>query len=250
MAQEEAAEEEGDPPEITNGERLFLETRFAQFFKVFWDGGGDVNEPLPEGDHMLDKVVNWKLTPEEFAEGPFAGQSMNCRSCHFVDELGVEEPLPGYGMRTYSDFARRSPVPVREDGHTTSVRNAPPLVNASLPRDVFFLHFDAEFPTLVDLVKGTLTGRNFGYLPAEQGDAIAHIARIIREDDGSGDLAQEFGGLSYSVLFAGTDPAIPEEFLPPEVISPGRVSGIRPGYFSCRVPTHRRLYRKSRFFAG
>lgn len=216
MAQEAAAEEEGDLPEITNGERLFLETRFAQFFKVFLDAGGDVNEPLSEGDPILNKVSNWKLTPEEFAEGPFAGQSMNCRSCHFVDELGVEAPLLGYGMRTYSDFARRSPVPAREDGHTNTVRNAPPLVNASLPRDIFFLHFDAEFPTIVDLVKGTLTGRNYGYLPAEQEEAIAQIARIIREDDGTGDLAQEFGGLSYSVLLTGIDPTILPEFLLPE----------------------------------
>jgi hypothetical protein len=119
-------------------------------------------------------------------------------------------------LRTYSDFARRSPIPAREDGHTTTVPNAPPLVNASLPRQIFFLHFDAEFSTMVDLVKGTLTGRNYGYLFEEQAEAVTHIARIIREDDGTGELAQEFGGLSYSVLFTGTDPTIPEEFLLPE----------------------------------
>ncbi|MCA9451186.1 MAG: hypothetical protein KC584_00970, partial [Nitrospira sp.] len=38
--------EEADPPEVTNGERLFLETRFAQLFKIFLDEGGDVNDPL------------------------------------------------------------------------------------------------------------------------------------------------------------------------------------------------------------
>lgn len=205
--------EEVDPPEITNGERLFLETRFAQYFKVFLDNGGDVNEALPQGDASLENVVNWKLSPVEFVDGPFAGKSMNCRSCHFVDE---QLDAPGYGMRTYSDFARRSPIPAREDGHSTTVRNAPPLVNASLPRKNFFLHFDAEFPTMVDLVKGTLTGRNYGYVPGEQADAIAHIARIIREDDGKGDLAQEFGGLSYADLFMGANPAIPQEFLLPE----------------------------------
>lgn len=119
------AEEFGeiDPPEITLGERLFLETRFAQLFKVFLDNGGDVNDPLPQGDPSLDKVVNWKLEPDQLEEGPFAGQSINCRSCHFVDEA---LDTPNYGMRTYSDFARRSPIPAREDGHTTTVRNAPP----------------------------------------------------------------------------------------------------------------------------
>ena len=172
--------EEVDPPEITNGERLFLETRFAQFFKVFLDGGGDVNDPLPAGDPAVDKAVNSNLPPDQFADSPFAGQSINCRSCHFVDEIGVEEPLPAYGMRTYTDFARRSPVPAREDGHSTTVRNSPPLVNASLPRKRFFLHFDAEFHTMVDLVKGTLTGRNYGWLSDEIAQAVAHTAKVIR----------------------------------------------------------------------
>jgi cytochrome c peroxidase len=53
-------------------------------------------------------------------------------------------------------------------------------------------------------------------LASEQAEAIAHVSRIIREDDGTGELAQEFGGLSYSVLLTGTDPTIPEEFLLPE----------------------------------
>ena len=128
----------------------------------------------------------------------------------------MEEPLPAYGMRTYTDFARRSPVPAREDGHSTTVRNSPPLVNASLPRKRFFLHFDAEFHTMVDLVKGTLTGRNYGWLSDEIAQAVAHTAKVIREDDGQGALAMEFGGLSYTTLLAGTDPAIPEEFLLPE----------------------------------
>ncbi|GJL56002.1 MAG: hypothetical protein NPIRA02_31340 [Nitrospirales bacterium] len=207
--------EEADPPEITAGERLFLETRFAQFFKTFLNDGGDTNDPLPTGDPTLDKIVNARLSSEQLANGPFAGKSMNCRNCHFVDELGVEEPLEGYSMRTYSDFARRSPIPAREDGKTTAPRNAPALVNASLTRKNFLLHFDGEFPTVVDLVKGTLTGRNYGWLPGEKAEAIGHVARIIREDKGTGDLAQEFGGLSYAVLLKGTDPAIPKEFILP-----------------------------------
>ena len=208
--------EELDPAEITNGERLFLETRFAQFFKTFLDGGGDTNTPLSQGDPSLDQAVNWKLTADQFAKGPFAGQSMNCRSCHFVDELGVEDLLPGYNMRTYSDFARRSPVPAREDGKTVTVRNSPPLVNASLPRKNFFLHFDAEFKTMVDLVKGTLSGRNYGWVPGEGATAISHVARIIREDDGTGELASEFEALPYATLLTGTDPSLPEGFVLPE----------------------------------
>lgn len=208
--------EEPDPPEITNGERLFLETRFAQFFKAFLDGGGGVNDVLPMGDPILKTVINWNPTASQ-ADAPFADLSMNCRSCHFVDDLGVGvDEIPGFGMRTYTDFARRSPIPAREDGKTVTVRNSPPLVNASLPRKNFFLHFDAEFKAMVDLVKGTLTGRNFGYLPGEQGGAIAHIARVVREDNGKGDLAQEFEGIPYSKLLTGTDPTIPADFLLPE----------------------------------
>ncbi|MBA3612496.1 MAG: hypothetical protein H0W49_06185 [Nitrospirales bacterium] len=205
--------EETDPPEVAHGERLFLETRFAQAFKVFLDDGGDVNDPLPQGDPTLDKVTNWQLPPDQFAIGPFAGQSRNCRSCHFVDE---QLDVPQYGMNTYSDFARRSPIPAREDGKTVATRNSPPLVNASLPRNNFFLHADAEFPSLVDLVQGTLTGRNYGWLPGEHDIAIAHVVRVIREDNGNRDLAQEFGGFSYTVLMTGTDPSIPQEFLLPE----------------------------------
>lgn len=40
--------------------------------------------------------------------------------------------------------------------------------------------------------------------------------RVIREDNGNGNLAQEFGELYYTVLLTGTDPSIPQEFLLPE----------------------------------
>src|SRR5262245_3956172 len=192
-----------DPADVTIGERLFLETRFAQFFAA---SGVGVNDALPSGDPVLDNVQ----TTTSPLPGPFAGLSMNCRSCHFGHEL-VDEP--GGGMRTYGDFARRSPVPDRADGHITAPRNSPPLVNASLKRDVGLqLHFDGEFMAMADLVRSTLTGRNFGWRPREADDAMAHIARVIREDDGSGDLAQEFGGLSYEVVLTGKDRSIPPEF--------------------------------------
>lgn len=179
-------EESGDPPEIVIGERLFLETRFAQFFKQFLVSGGGTNVHLPAGDPVMDTTV----TVGEPLPGPFLGQSMNCRACHLVDEH-VE--TPGGTMRTYADFARRSPVPAREDGATTAPRNSPALVNATLPRTGgLLLHFDAEFAPTADLVKDTFTGRNFGWLPGERALAIAHLARVVREDDGSGGLAQDF----------------------------------------------------------
>ena len=97
-------------------------------------------------------------------------------------------------------------------------RNSPPLVNATLdPPDGILLHFDAEFNSIEDLVAGTFTGRNFGWLPGERAQAIAHIANVVRGDDGSFDPSGQFDGLSYRILFTGNNPAIPDEArLPPE----------------------------------
>lgn len=193
---EEDAAEEGDPPQVTVGERLFLETRFAQWFAVHAVGP---NAPLPQGDPTLDVTVTTELP----LPGTFAGQSMNCRTCHLVDEQHL---TPNGGNRTYADFARRSLVPMRSDGMQVTPRNSPPLVG-SARAPVF--HFDGEFRTLVDLVEATLTGRNFGWLPEEHDQAVQHVAAIIREDDGTGLLARSAGGAYRDVFLGG--PKMPEE---------------------------------------
>jgi hypothetical protein len=195
------------------GERLFVETRFAQAFKVHLDSGGNVNDALPASDPVMD--LSETTGPGVGLTGPFAGLTMNCRACHLVDEhVGTA----GGGMRTYADFAQRSPVPNRSDGKRTAPRNSPPLVNASLDRSGGALfHFDGEFSTMEELIVGTFTGRNFGWLPGQKAEAIAHIAQVMREDDGSGVIAQQFDGLSYAALFTGANPNIPDELrLPPE----------------------------------
>ena len=195
------------------GERLFMETRFAQAFSVFLASGGNVNDPNA-GDPVVDTVET--ITPgAPIDPGPFKGFSMNCRSCHFVDDALT---APGGGMRTYADFARRSPIPARADGKTHAPRNSPPLVNSALdrPGGVLF-HFDSEFNSMEDLVAATFTGRNFGWLPSEKAQAIAHVARVVKGDDGSFDPSGQFDGLSYRILFTGNNPDIPDEFrLPPE----------------------------------
>ena len=199
--------------EASVGERLFLETRFAQAFKVFLDNGGTINNP-----NAGDPVVNLSETtgPGVGLSGPFAGLSMNCRACHLVDE---QKDTLGGGMRTYADFAPRSPIPARTDGKTHAPRNSPALVNSALarPGGVLF-HFDSEFNSMEDLVAATFTGRNFGWLPGERAQAIAHIASVVRGDDGSDQLAQDSSeGLSYRILFTGAHPDIPDELrLPPE----------------------------------
>lgn len=202
-------EEEADPAEIALGERLFRETRFAQYFAAH--ANGDVNAMPAIGDPVMDST----LTLGDPLVGPYKGKAMNCAACHLVDE---QASAFGGGMRTYSDFARRSPIPDRlEDDKFQTPRNSPPLVNSALaPSDQFFLHFDGEFGSVEALVKAAYSGRNFGWLPMEKAAAIANLAKVIREDDGSGELASGYASLSYAQVLAGTDPAIPEEYLLPE----------------------------------
>lgn len=191
-----------DPALVAVGERLFLETRFSQFF--FAHSGGNANTNLPAGDSVVASTVTTN-TP---LPGPFTGFAINCRSCHLVNEHSAA----GFGNRTYADYARRSPVPAREDGQQFTVRNTPPMVNATIPRERdYFLHFDGEFTTSENLVKGTLKGRNFGWLPQERDQAVRHIAHIIRSDDGRGPLAREFGGHPYYRVFGGANPELGEE---------------------------------------
>jgi hypothetical protein len=193
------------PPEAKIGERLFLETRFAQAF--FAQSGGNVNATDISGDPVMDTTA----TTRGPLPGPFAGKTMNCRACHLE---GEQRDTPGGGVRTYADFARRSPIPQREDGKRVTVRNSPALVDASLPGLSLFLHLDCEFVNAADLVIGGFTGRNFGWLPAEAAKASAHVAKVIREDDGNGELAKQFGG-AYAKVLAG-DASVPPEFLIPK----------------------------------
>src|SRR5215475_9504433 len=60
---------EADPAEVAIGERLFLETRFAQFF--FANSGGDANSLLAAGDPVMDRT----RTTQGSLPGPFAAAS-------------------------------------------------------------------------------------------------------------------------------------------------------------------------------
>ena len=195
-------EPRADPSKVAIGERLFLETRFSHFY--FANSRGDANAVLAAGD----PVVATTITTNRPLPGPFAGYAVNCRACHLVNEHAAA----GFGNRTYADYARRSPVPARGDGQQFTARTAPPMVNATAPRERdLFLHWDGEFVSGEDLVRATLTGRNFGWLPEEHDQAVRHIAHILRDDDGRGPLAREFGGYSYAHLLAGEDPELGEE---------------------------------------
>ena len=195
----------GEHAEVVLGDRLFFETRFAQFF--FAHGSGDVNKPLTQGDRLVDTVpaVDRVVLPS-----PFRGQSISCRQCHFGDDFVREGPLAG---RTYTDFSRHSLVPERGDGIVSTPRNSSSMVGLGLPREVPVLyHSDGEFTTAEDLTVASFTGRNFGWLPDETTIATAHIARVIREDAGINaryvrDKAHH--GIPYRVVMLGTAPDLP-----------------------------------------
>jgi cytochrome c peroxidase len=186
-----------DPVEIAIGERIFLETRFAR------------HHANTRGQE--DPVQGRSIDTEGHELGnPFKGNTMSCRACHLVDELS---DVPGAGMRTYADFARRSPLPGHErDNQTHTVRNSMSLVNISIPgkNDQLF-HYDGQFNSVEDLVRGTFTDRNLGWRPDETAQAIKHIARVVRQDDGKDELGQEFGG-SYRELLSGKDGKLPEAY--------------------------------------
>ncbi|WP_263356482.1 hypothetical protein [Acidicapsa ligni] len=194
------ASEATTPAADSIGERIFLDTRFSEYFATHMTS---TNAPLATGD----PVVNTVETTNGTLPGPFAGQAMNCRSCHFVTEF---QGVAGAGNRTYADFTTRSPIPLTMNGFTNTPRNAMQMVDSFTARNTSqFLHFDGEFATGQDLVIGTMTGRNFGWSPAQYSQAIAHIARIVREDDGSDQLAADrTNSLSYGTLFLGTDARI------------------------------------------
>lgn len=184
--------------DVNIGERLFLETRFSQYF--FTNSGGNANADIPG-----DAVMALLQTMTNPVSGPFAGQAMNCRQCHLVDEKGYGDfGDHTLGNRTYADFARHSPVPLRADGRTQTTRNAQVLVDALLPHEgPQFLHYDGQFASVHDLIIDTLTGRNYGWKPEEQQTAIHHIASVIRNDDGMGYLATEERGGRFQMMVFG-----------------------------------------------
>jgi hypothetical protein len=55
---------------------------------------------------------------------------------------------------------------------------------------------------LEDLIVGTFTVRNFGWLPGK-GEAIQHIAQVMRGDNGKGPIATMFDGLPLSYSLYG-----------------------------------------------
>ncbi len=203
-----------NPPDQLLGERLFKDTRFGHYFAV--QSGGDVNASLGVGELVVENEIT--TDPTQPLPGPMAGQAINCLQCHLVQQ---ELNEPGGGMRAYTDFASRSPTPSRPEdtvhGDFTA-RKAEPMVDAfNFGAAAQCLHWDCQFGDTPTLVLDTMTGRNFGWLPAEYNQAVHQVASVIRNDNGIGVLAQQFSGsLPYSTLFDCADPQIPAAYKLPQ----------------------------------
>lgn len=188
---------------ISLGERLFKETRFSRYFWLH--SLQDINTQLDHGETHLENLI----VLDTVVPSPFQGQTTSCASCHLVDQAFGED---GPGMRVYNDFSAQAPVPSAKDGKTHTARNTPTLVGIGSPflRNRFS-HYDAEFNDHAGTVMGNMLGRNMGWAVDESIFAKNHLLRVLKEDDGSTDLSQEFGG-SYERILRGTHPAIEEDF--------------------------------------
>jgi hypothetical protein len=203
-----------NPPDQLLGERLFKDTRFGHYFAV--QSGGDVNASLGVGEPVVENEIT--TNPMLPLPGPMVGQAVNCLQCHLVQQ---ELNEPGGGMRAYTDFASQSPIPSRPEDTvhgSFTARKAEPMVDAfNYGTAAQCLHWDCQFGDMPTLVLDTMTGRNFGWLPAEYNQAVHQIASVIRSDNGTGILAQQFSGsLPYATLFDCADTQIPAAYKLPQ----------------------------------
>ncbi|HKP13377.1 MAG TPA: cytochrome c peroxidase, partial [Blastocatellia bacterium] len=132
-----------------------------------------------------------RLGARLFKEDRFASRKgdliTSCAHCHQSDE----DPER---LHAFTDSFTRSWVPWRAgDPRREGVRNAPTLLDVTaMPR----LHFDGEFASLEDLVRGTLAGRNYGWLPGEETEARRQVYQVLLDGAGA-----EAGAVAYAKQF-------------------------------------------------
>lgn len=126
-------------------------------------------------DDSLSVQLGARLFGDNRFSSPNGDLQSSCSSCHMFNE----DPQ---GRRAYTDFLARSWVSWRsKDPRRDGVRNAPTILDSSqLPQ----LHFDGEFQSMEELVRGTISGRTLGWLPGEEEQALEHAWRVILDDKG------------------------------------------------------------------
>ena len=139
-----------------------------------------------------DQNLQIRLGERLFNDNRFSSRDgdlqSSCASCHMVNQ----DPQ---GRRAFTDFLARSWVPWRSsDPRRDGLRNAPTLLDtARMPQ----LHFDGEFESLEQLVKGTLLGRPLGWLPGEEEQATDQVYRVLLSDSDADPNAAD----SYRIQF-------------------------------------------------
>ncbi|MEW6210898.1 MAG: cytochrome c peroxidase [Acidobacteriota bacterium] len=126
-------------------------------------------------DESLQVQLGARLFVDNRFSSPNGDLQSSCSSCHLFNE----DPQ---GRRAYTDFLARSWVAWRsKDPRRDGVRNAPTILDSSeMPR----LHFDGEFQSMEELVRGTISGRTLGWLPGEEEQALDHAWRVVLDDKG------------------------------------------------------------------
>ncbi len=153
-------------------------------FALFAFAGGRSRSALcqvsvrPEGTAVAR--LGERLFRDERFSTPDGDLPASCSHCHLFDE----DPQ---GLRAYADFFNRSWVSSRmQDQRRLGIRNAPTILDAGeMPR----LHYDGEFASIEELVKGTLSGRVLGWLPGEEAQAFEQARAVVLEDKGEGEAS-------------------------------------------------------------
>jgi cytochrome c peroxidase len=143
----------------------------------------------PSNDRQVaTQQLGERLFKDDRFSAPQGDLATACSTCHLFDE----DPQ---GIRAHADFFNRSWVPWRkEDPRRSEARNSPTILDAAtMPR----LHFDGEFGSMEELIRGTFAGRPMGWLPGEQPKALNRLCMVLLDDTTEGRRAAP----SYRVLF-------------------------------------------------
>lgn len=122
----------------------------------------------------LQKRLGERLFRDTRFAAPQGDLPASCSNCHLFDE----DPQ---GLRPFADFFNRSWISYRtESPQRFELRNSPALFDvAQQPR----LHYDGEFASLEDLVKGTFAGRPMGWLPKEREQGLTQVQTVVLQDN-------------------------------------------------------------------
>jgi cytochrome c peroxidase len=153
---------------------------FFAYHSPFNITGSLARSALSQSQQIQERSAIIRLGERLFKDDRFSTPKgdlpASCSNCHMFDQ----DPQ---GLRAYADFFNRSWVSSRaQDRRRLGLRNSPTIFDvAEAPR----LHYDGEFGSLEELVKGTISGRPMGWLPGEESQAFERARGVILNDSGA-----------------------------------------------------------------